>query len=588
MKEFSSQTGGRFTYVDDVLNLQELALAICSIFDGCDNFIVSGCEVSGSTITPGIVYLNGKLRSFTGATDIQSWPQFIYEVNSTENIPYQSGGEKAGRNIWGCAIGSVVPTTITGLTDSIPQSIRIASTGGLRLKDAWFGKYAILREASATSQSAKGTLMVENLEATGDVKARTKIALVTLGGNAQMYYDGSNMIVESVVDNGATKYRMVASHGSGGFQFYKNSTLLATLTDTLITFAQPINVSKATVGSLGISSANLYNTSTASDNGELNINLIGYKGASTYYRNTVIGNGKGAKLISVNGKNAWVDMFTGLTLNSSAETGIVLKSNKSKSDASLRKLISWQDSTDNEMAYLGYADLANSIFKLYNLLGAIQIEGVDFVNIAPIIQENGQPLSEKYVLKTTFDTSIKKKVDATLVYTQTECNQKFAIKNGGLAQFITDIKSKDTLCSEIGALTSRDLSGYPTLANCLSDMAKDENAKKKIRDNIGAAGAGDYQAKLTDTGWVKISATLYARQIGDIVSIQGTLSTIHSGTVFTLPNNITAPRYAVGYDAPMTDGCYWSCRIDGGKKACTVTRCNHHGMTVPICITYMT
>lgn len=99
MKEFSSQTGGRFTYVDDVLNLQELALAICSIFDGCDNFIVSGCEVSGSTITPGIVYLNGKLRSFTGATDIQSWPQFIYEVNSTENIPYQSGGEKVGRNI---------------------------------------------------------------------------------------------------------------------------------------------------------------------------------------------------------------------------------------------------------------------------------------------------------------------------------------------------------------------------------------------------------------------------------------------------------------------------------------------------------
>lgn len=111
--------------------------------------------------------------------------------------------------------------------------------------------------------------------------------------------------------------------------------------------------------------------------------------------------------------------------------------------------------------------------------------------------------------------------------------------------------------------------------------------KKQIRDNIGAAGVGDFQTKLSDTGWVNITGNLYARQIGNIVSIQGTISTIHSGTAFTLPNNINAPKYAVGYDAPMTDGCYWSCKIDGGKKACTVTRCNHHGMTVPISLTYM-
>ena len=73
MKEFNAQTGGRYTYVDDIINLQELALAFASLFTDCDNFIVSGCEVTGSTISAGFVYLNGTLRKFSGASGIGTW-----------------------------------------------------------------------------------------------------------------------------------------------------------------------------------------------------------------------------------------------------------------------------------------------------------------------------------------------------------------------------------------------------------------------------------------------------------------------------------------------------------------------------------
>ena len=100
MKEFNAQTGGRYTYVDDIINLQELALAFSSIFDGCDNFIISGCNRSGSTLSAGFVYLNGKVRYFAGATGISTWPQYIYEVNSTETVAYASGSDKVGRNIY--------------------------------------------------------------------------------------------------------------------------------------------------------------------------------------------------------------------------------------------------------------------------------------------------------------------------------------------------------------------------------------------------------------------------------------------------------------------------------------------------------
>lgn len=587
MKEFSSQTGGRFTYVDDVINLQELALAFSHIFDDCDNFIISGCEVSGNTISPGIVYLNGKLRVFNGASGISKFPQYIYEVNTTENTPYQSGGEKVGRNVWGCALGLVVPTTLTALTNKIPQSIKITATGGLQMKDAWIGKYAVLLNPSVSSQTVKGQLVVDTLS--GDtITAGSQVKVSTANGEARLYYDGAKMVLESSVSNGTTKYRIIADPDADGFKVMQNSTVLATFTGHQISFNKPVVATSGLIGSIRMIGNAIYNASASSDTGEMNINVVGLNGGTTLYRNTHIGDGRGNKLFSVIGKTANVLVYGDLTLNAAAENAIVLISNKSKTDVTLKKLVLWQDTNKADMAQFGFVDSANLIFSIINSVGAIKIQGLDSVNISPSIKENGTLLSDKYLQKTTFTTELGKKIDKSEVYTQTQANQRFAKLDGGLVQFINATKTKAVLCSEIGALTSSDLSNYPQLNKCLSDMATTDALKKQIRDNIGAAGTGDYQAKISDTGWVKISGNLYARQIGDMVSIQGTISTIHSGTAFTIPNNITAPRYAVGYDAPMADGCYWSCQIEGGKKACTVTRCNHHGTTVPISITYMT
>ena len=53
MKEYIAETGGRYTYSDDVLNLQELALSLTALFSECPAFIISGCQTEGNTITPG-------------------------------------------------------------------------------------------------------------------------------------------------------------------------------------------------------------------------------------------------------------------------------------------------------------------------------------------------------------------------------------------------------------------------------------------------------------------------------------------------------------------------------------------------------
>lgn len=70
MKEYIAETGGRYTYSDDILNLQELALSMSAVFDSCSDFIISGCEPDGPRISPGYVPSTG----YTAHTWVPQFP----------------------------------------------------------------------------------------------------------------------------------------------------------------------------------------------------------------------------------------------------------------------------------------------------------------------------------------------------------------------------------------------------------------------------------------------------------------------------------------------------------------------------------
>lgn len=589
MIEFSSETGGRFTYVDDVLNLQELALAFNALFDDCDNFIVSGCEVEGNSITSGIVYINGKLRVVNGVSGITTWPQYIYEHNETEEVPYQSGGPKIGRKILGAKINATVPTTLVTFTGQTPQSIKVTEKGGLRIDEAFFGKYTILRNPSAP-QTIQGDITANKINSNTSIEAKQRLGITTPAANANMYYENSKLIIESIIASDDTKYRISVAPGVGGFQFYKNSTLLAAITDSKITFHKPLSAISALVGSISVVDSNIFNSVTASDNGSININVVSADGPSEYFRDTHIGDGKGNRLLSVIGKDASITVFGAFASNTTAEEAIVLMSSKKKSEVSLKKQIVWKDAEKTLIGKFGFSDSNSQILNLENTIAGIKIQGVDFVDIAPVIKEQGVALSDKYVTKHLLTIELNKKADTINTLSIEDANKNYAALNKGLAQFVNESKSKENLCNEIGAATITSLSNCAKIENCLSDMATTEESKKKIRANIGAAAVGDFQPVIPDTSWIMITTGLYARQIGNIVCIQGTIVTPHEGTVFQLPNKIDAPRYTVAYDAPMSSNAYnyWSCEITGGTKICKVIRCNQHGVSVPISITYMT
>lgn len=585
MKEFSAQTGGRYTYADDLENLQDLALAFAQIFDDCDNFIVSGCEITGSAISAGYVFLNGKFRYFSGATGITSWPQYIYEANSTENMPYESGGSKVGRNIYGCAIGKSVPVKQDELTGKALQSIAMPSTGGLRMKDAFIGKYALLLNPVSGSQTVDSIVnFAKTINANGDVVANKSVTVKSGATKTEISYSGSTLNVKYT---GNTHNYQLSLEDGTGLRFYANGTLIATIGASTITFNKPVSANEGMFGGLVLTANKLYQ-GTANATSELAINVCGYNGGTTQFRTTHIGNGKGKILFSIIGAEGSANIYGVTKIEAGTADGLILKANVQKENNSLTNAISWRDSLNNVMARVGFLGTTDQVFSISAPLYNLSIMGHTSVNIGPAIMENGQLLSEKYVLATKFATELNKKANTASVYTMNQANEKFATKTGGLSQFVSASMSAATCRSHIGAIGQDDLKSYAKLTNCLSDMATTEALKQKIRNNIGAAGVGDFQPKLTDSGWKWIKDSLYVRQIGNIVCIQGSTKTVHSGTIFTIPNTIAAPSHSVKYSVAFSNKKSWVCKIAAGQRACTVVYCDGScGKSTEFSITYM-
>lgn len=585
MKEFSAQTGGRYTYADDLENIQELALAFSQIFDDCDNFIISGCEVLAGNISAGYVFINGKIRYFSGSTGISSWPQYIYELNTTESVPYESGGTKIGRNSYSCAIAKSVPVSKDALTGKVPQSITISSSGGLRMKDAFFGKYALLLNPSSGSQSVNSVVnLMKAVNTEGDFTANKGITVKSGIMKAELNYSGSTF---SIKYTGQSNNYTLSWIDGVGVRFFANGAMVATIGSSTISFHRPVVSSEGVFGGLAITGNQIYqNTSNATS--EIQINVQGYNGGTTQFRSTHIGNGKGRKLFSVIGENNSVNLYGVTTLNAGTANGLILKADSLKENHNLTNAIAWSDSGNTIMARVGFIDTDSNAFSISVPLYAVNIVAKTSVNIGPSIMENGVLLENKYATLKKLNDDLAVKANASSVYTMEQSNNKFGLKGDGLSQFVSSAVSADTCRSQIGAIGQNELDSYSKLSMLLSDMATDESKKKQIRKNIGAAGVGDFQPKMIDSGWKHIQDSLYVRQIGNIVCIQGSARTIHSGTIFTIPNSIAAPSHSVKHSIAFSNKKSWVCKIDANQRACKVVYCSGScGDWTEFTITYM-
>lgn len=584
MNEFSAQTGGRYTYVDDIVNLQDLALGFGNVFTECDNFIISGCKVSGNSISSGYIYLNGKIRKFNGVSSITVWPQFIYESNRTESVTYASGSDKVGRNIYGCTSGSAIPTSVDPLTNAIPVAIKITENGGMTMKDAWFGKYALLLNPTNSPQTANGQVIFNNQVTLKDILNANGNVVVNNGNHTlKVSSDGTTGEIKSQIVGG--KAFSIKMSDANDMTISVNDTPILSINSSGVVSNFVAGFKGVSGGNVFMTGSSIYNYSTNEDTATLYINCEGYNGGATRFRNTIIGNGKGKGIITVNGALSNVSIAGLLSLESSDANGLVLKSNKQKSDVTLVKNISWTDSDNNEIAFSGFSSTADMSFAIKNSIGKISLTALDFVDLGPKIKENGVFLESKYVKASDYTSGMALKANASEYYSKTDADGRFANKTLGSAQFISATYTKERFRSDVGAVSLDDLTGhFPAMASLLSDMANTADKKKTICDNIGAAMKGDYQATLKDTGWIEIEPNLFVKQYGNVVQIAGKVVTKHTGsTMFTLPNNIDAPSKHTPFYISNEN----TIGFEAGSKACIVYGCSHHGETRGISITYL-
>lgn len=596
MKEFVSQTGGRYTYIDDIMNLQDLALAFSNIFDGCDNFIVSGCTVSGSTLSAGYVYLNGKIRYCAGLSGISTFPVYVYESNSVESVSYADSSDKVGRNIYGCAVASTVPTTKDTLTDALPQSIKIASDGtALRLKDAFFGKYTLMTDSPYSSQSvAEDVEFEDNVTVDGNLTAK-KVYVTNGTAKADIGYDSAgNLTIQSVPASGSSFVIKVSKDGA--FTFSKNGMVIASLDTSGINLYVSVSAANYGImaGNTAVKSNHIYNSGTASDTGTLNINLLGYNGGSSYYRDTVIGNGKGEAVLSITGSTK-SSIFNGAVAVSNADDyGLTLKhSGLAKTDKGLLHSVAWKDKNDVVIATAGYISNADYDWYIHNEIGNVVVSNDMYVTGKLYV--GGVDLLSTLVGNSDFNTAMSGKVDSGEVYTKTESDSRYFKKTDSINTIVSTLGGASTVRNAIGAVSSealddtlqksmlfQDIVQYGLPSTSDDDYTSSlETRKKALCEAIGAAYASDVQtSSQKDTGWITmdvsncgLSDNLYVRQVGHVVSIQGKLHTHHSGTIFTLPNSVDPPTYEIGYSHNRSGN--WHCVMLAGSRDCVVDYCSN-------------
>lgn len=172
MKRHVQETGIRKWFGDDLIELQNQPLkAIDDFFKPYASCVISGCEVSGATINPGLIAFvwdsggqrYAKVVPFAGASGVSVWPQYLYLEETALTREYQSGGVK-----------NIAIESKAAITTTIPAFpyVRILAAGPEKtFRDViQTSSYRFVTDAQIANWNDKPTLTAFNTH-TGDTTA---------------------------------------------------------------------------------------------------------------------------------------------------------------------------------------------------------------------------------------------------------------------------------------------------------------------------------------------------------------------------------------------------------------------------------
>lgn len=440
MKEYIAETGGRYTYSDDILNLQELALSLTGIFSECPAFIISGCQIEGNAIASGYVWLGGKIRYFEGANQAV-FPYFIYEANTNESVVYASEVNKRGRCCYLCSGGTAVPQVTDPVTGQLPQYLEIGNNYAPRLTDKFFGRYALLLDGPASRQKVKkdvtftGEVVVEKgLKSTKEV--------ITQGTNGNSI---RNRVKESGEGSlGAYLNDLLTAeitlNTDGSFSFLKGTTELARLDESGFS-CDMVSVNRSRTGSLYMYQNHLINTGDDTDDGSVNINCCGYDRTTSRFRNFSVYDGKrcSVPLFKVEGKTKTTAVNGAFRVSGNGSGYILRNTSFAKGDPELTGSFEWEDRDCTTIASIGYLSTGTNDFTVSNLFGNLVIAAKDSIDLSGAVRLKGVDIYSVFVTQKDFTEALTKKVSvisgkqlSTEDFTSAYKKKLDAISNGSI------------------------------------------------------------------------------------------------------------------------------------------------------------
>ena len=410
MKEYVAETGGRYTYADDVLRLQELALSMTALFGECADFIISGCEIDGAKITPGYLWLGGKVRRYDGCQDA-TFPYYLYEHNVAETVTYAKQVNKRGRVNYGVAGSITVPESQDIITGVLPHYISLTSEYAPRLRDKFFGRYAVLLD-SLGGQSVKKDLSIAGKLLVGKQIESQSAVTVTMNGCMlrQCFKPDGRGSLGFYQDNVLQCEILTASDGVLSFMDGKQELLRI---DNNTAACKSLTTGILRGGSLCMSRDQLFNAGQDDDQGTVKINYEGFNGSVSRFRNFEVYDGKRCTvpLLKVDG-SAHTTAIEGMLCIGHVTQGIVLKHPYLKSDVRLTGALFWQDSNDEEIASMGYIKADSFDFTLVNNLGNIVVSPKESMDVHGSLKVNGADIATIYATQRSLNEGLAAKVNA--------------------------------------------------------------------------------------------------------------------------------------------------------------------------------
>ena len=499
MKEYIAQTGGRYTYSDDIINLQELALSMTAIFSECTPFIISGCEIEGGSISSGYVWLGGKVRRFEGVQSV-AFPYYIYESNNHETVVYANEVNKRGRSCY-LSIGSnTIPTTPDTVTGVAPTFLTITADYTPRLIDKFFGRYALLLNTTSQRQRVEKDVIFS-----GEVAVEKEIK----SSEGVTVQDGKGKFLKAKIkDNGDISLGVYLSellkaeiviNESGCFLFMKGNAELARIDETGFT-CHTLNANQIGVGKLHFIHNHITNSTDNTDTGSVDINYTGYAYGVTKFRDFRVYDGKRCSIpiIKIEGKNRTATLNGTFIVDSTSPISILRNNSFAQTDIKLIAATHWQDKDSKTIASIGFLSTVTHDFTIQNYLGNITIIPKGSVNLAGDFKLKGVDIYSIFTTSTTYTSGLSGKVD------------KIKGKQLSAEDFTADMKKK--LENISGGNLEGGGEGYVTaadVANALkTKLAQTENLLDVMDKAVARTNLAVYSKTEGDARYLKISENL--------------------------------------------------------------------------------